>query len=100
VTSTTNGFAFNGRAAGGRPVHPVDSLAVFLDGRAVFEGRAEDLRPLRFLGEDRLAKDHYRFELPRALLPPAGRSHRVRVFATMGGAAAELRYLGAYPWAR
>jgi hypothetical protein len=96
VTATAHGFAFSGSAArkGGAVV---DSVLVFVDGKGVYSGRARDLRPLEFLGEARAA-NRFRFELPQAVLPAAGDDHRVRVFAAAGDTAAELRYVGAYPW--
>ena len=92
------GFVFKGRAVRVKPRHLVDSLAVFVDGQAVFVGRAFDLRPLRFLDKGGLEKDRFSFELPGAILPPAGTDHRVRVFAILGRVATELKYAGAHPW--
>jgi hypothetical protein len=40
----------------------------------------------------------FQFDLPASLLPKPGSGHKVRVFAVRGGAAGELRYLGAWAW--
>ena len=77
----------------------IDSVIVFADGRAVYVGRAGNLRPHRILGQGALGAHGFAFELPRALLPEPGGAHQVRVFAVRGAVASELRYAGAYPWA-
>jgi hypothetical protein len=99
VSKTANGYAFKGRAATRKGHHLVDSLVVFADGKAIFSGAANDLRPLRFLDKGSLDKSRFRFELPRGLLPAAGQDHQVRVFAIRGRVASELAYRGTYPWA-
>jgi hypothetical protein len=99
VAKTTGGYAFKGRAATRKGRHLVDSLVVFVDGKAIFAGAANDLRPLRFLDQGSLDKSRFRFELPRSLLPAEGEDHQVRVFAIRGRVASELAYRGTYPWA-
>lgn len=98
VSKTSTGFAFRGRARGAKKRRLVDSFVVFADGRALFVGRAADLRPLRFIDKGSSGKDRFGFELPRSLLPAPGGDHRVRVFAILGATASELRYLSPYPW--
>jgi hypothetical protein len=98
VSKTSTGFAFRGRADGTGKRRLVDSLVVFVDGRAVFVGRAADLRPLRFIDKGSGGKDRFAFELPRSLLPATGGNQRVRVFAILGATASELRYVSPYPW--
>jgi sulfatase-like protein len=93
VSRTKDGYRFRGHADGSEGA---DSIAVFADGRSVFVGRGRDLRPLHFLGASG-GKDRFEFELPRGLLPKPG-AGRVRVFATVGDAASELRYANGYLW--
>jgi hypothetical protein len=99
VSKTAGGYAFKGRASTRKGRHLVDSLVVFADGKGIFAGNANDLRPLRFLDKGSLDKSRFRFELPRTLLPAEGNDHQVRVFAIRGRVASELAYRGAYPWA-
>jgi len=99
VAKTAGGYAFKGLASTRKGHHLVDSLVVFADGKAIFAGAANDLRPLRFLDKGSLDKSRFRFELPRTLLPAEGQDHQVRVFAIRGRVASELAYRGAYPWA-
>jgi hypothetical protein len=87
VSRTKDGYQFRGRVDASREV---DSIAVFAGGRAVFVGRARDLRPLHFLGASG-GKDRFEFELPRGLVPDPA---RVRVFAILGESASELRSTG------
>jgi hypothetical protein len=98
VSKTSTGFAFRGRARAATKRRLVDSFVVFADARAVFVGRAADLRPLRFIDKGSSGKDRFGFELPRNLLPAPGGDHTVRVFALRGRVASELRYVGSYPW--
>jgi len=100
VSKTNTGFAFHGRADGTGKRRLVDSLVVFADGRAVFTGRAADLRPLRFIDKGENGKDRFRFELPSGVLPPTGGDHSVRVFAILGRVASEVAYHGTWPWGR
>ena len=99
VAKTAGGYAFKGLASTRKGHRLVDSLAVFVDGKAIFAGAASDLRPLRFIDKGSLDKSRFRFELPRTLLPAEGQDHSVRVFAIRGRVASELAYRGAYPWA-
>jgi hypothetical protein len=99
VAKTAGGYAFKGLASTRKGHHLVDSLVVFADGKAIFAGAANDLRPLRFLDKGSLDKSRFRFELPRSLLPAEGQDHSVRVFAIRARVASELAYSGTYPWA-
>ena len=99
VSTTKGGFDFQGKADTVKPRGLVDTIVVFADGKAVFVGRASDLRPLKFLGATP-GKDRFDFELPSGVLPAPGPSHSVRVFATRGRVASELAYRGAWPWGR
>lgn len=99
VAKTAGGYAFKGLASTRKGHHLVDSLVVFADGKAIFAGASNDLRPLRFLDKGSLDKSRFRFELPRTLLPAEGQDHSVRVFAIRGRVASELAYSGTYPWA-
>jgi hypothetical protein len=94
VAAGERGFVFSGIAVG------AESLVVFVDGRARYRGPAESLRPHKVLGQPDLGKHGFVFELPRGLLPAPGSASRVRVLALGLEVASELRYLGAYPWAR
>jgi hypothetical protein len=99
ISARPTGFEFRGSAVRAHTGLPARLLIVFADGRAVYWWRESSLRPHRVLGENRLGKGGFVFELPRALLPAPGRAHSVRVFAVGIGVAAELRPAGAYPWA-
>jgi hypothetical protein len=66
--------------------------------RAVYSGRAENLKPHAILGEPELGKTGFEFELPASLLPAPGSGQRVRVIALRGRLASELRYDSAFPW--
>ena len=98
ASATKAGFEFQGKADTVRPRGLVDTIVVFADGKAVFVGRASDLRPLKFLGA-KPGKDLFDFELPSGVLPAAGQEHSVRVFAVRGRVASELAYRGTWPWA-
>jgi hypothetical protein len=100
VASEGTGFAFSGHAMHVAARRPIHTLVVFADGRAVYWGRSEDLRPNRLLGQSSARKDAFAFVLPRSLLPPRGGEHDVRVFAIRLGLASELRYVGQWFWAR
>ena len=92
------GWVFNGFAAQRGTTKHVDTLVVFVGSRAVYSGRAENLKPHAILGEPELGKTGFEFELPPSLLPSPGSGKRVRVFALRGRAASELRYGTAFPW--
>ena len=98
ASATKGGFDFQGKADTVKPRGLVGTIVVFADGKAVFVGRASDLRPLKFLGAQP-GKDRFDFELPSGVLPATGTAHSVRVFATRGRVASELAYRGSWPWA-
>jgi hypothetical protein len=92
------GWVFSGFAAQRGTTKHVDTLVVFVGTRAVYSGRAENLKPHAILGEPELGKTGFEFELPASLLPAQGSGQRVRVIALRGRFASELRYDTAYPW--
>ncbi|MGH3103837.1 MAG: sulfatase-like hydrolase/transferase [Gaiellaceae bacterium] len=100
VSARGAAFAFSGFATHLPTSRPATSLIVFTDDRAVYVARTANIKPHPILGQPALGKSGFDFELPRALLPAGGSDHRVRVFAVRRGFASELRYVGAYPWAR
>jgi hypothetical protein len=99
VTASGTRYEFSGRARNRRTRWRADTIAVFVDGRAVYSAGTGHVRPHHILGQ-RGTKDGFVFELPRALFPAPGSDHDVRVFATGGAFASELRYAGGYPWPR
>jgi Sulfatase len=99
ASATKAGFEFEGKADTVKPRGLVDTIVVFAGGKAVFVGRASDLRPLKFLGA-KPGKDRFDFELPSGVLPAAGQDHSVRVFAVRARVASELGYRGSWPWGR
>ena len=62
----------------------MDTLVVFVGDRAVYVGRAENLKPHAILGQPELGKTGFEFELPPSLLPAPESGQRVRVFALRG----------------
>jgi hypothetical protein len=92
------GWLFSGSAALRGTAKRVDTIVVFAGDRAVYFGRAENLKPHAILGEPELGKTGFEFELPPSLLPAPKSGTRVRVFALRGRAASELRYAAAFPW--
>jgi len=92
------GWVFSGWAAQGGANRRVDTLVVFVGDRAVYVGRAENLKPHAILGQPELGKTGFEFELPPSLLPAPQSGRRVRVFALRGPLASELRSDAAFPW--
>ena len=92
------GWLFSGSAALRGTTKRADTLVVFAGDRAVYFGRAENLKPHAILGEPELGKTGFEFELPTSLLPAPTSGTRVRVFALRGRTASELRYDAAFPW--
>ena len=93
------GWTLSGWAAERRTNRRVDTIVVFVGDRAVYSGRAENLKPHAVLGQPELGRTGFEFELPPSLLPAPGEG-RVRVFALRDGTAAELRPNAAFPWRR
>ena len=98
VAIAGTGYVFSGNA-GNAKRRPVRTLVVFDDGRAVYWGRGENLRPHHILGQAGRGGDAFAFELPQGLLPPRTRDDEVRVFAVDAGRASELGYAGDWFWA-
>jgi hypothetical protein len=92
------GWVFSGWAAQRSANLRVDTLVVFVGDRAVYTGRAVNLKPQAILGQPELGKTGFEFELPPSLLPAADSSRPVRVFALHARTASELRYDAAFPW--
>ena len=76
--------------------HRADSVMVFADGREVFAAPTAQLLPHRIGRQSGLFGFH--FELPKALLPPPGAGHHVRVIAIRNGVAMELPRKPPWPW--
>jgi hypothetical protein len=92
------GWVFSGWAAQRSANRRVDTLVVFVGDRAVYVGRAVNLKPHAILGQPELGKTGFEFELPPSLLPPAGSGTPVRVYALHAHLASELRSDAAFPW--
>ena len=92
-------FEFDGSASDAARKHKVDAVMVFVDGEQVYASKASLIQPKSMLGQVSKQNPYgFEFDLPASLLPKPGSGHKVRVFAVRGGAAGELRYLGAWPW--
>jgi hypothetical protein len=89
-------YGFSGWAAQRNLKHRADSVMVFADGQEVFAAPTAQLLPHRLGHQSGLFGFH--FELPKALLPPQGVGHHVRVFAIRNGVAAELPRKAPWPW--
>jgi hypothetical protein len=89
-------LGFSGWAAEPKLTHRADSVMVFADGREVFAAPTAQLLPHRVLNQRGLFGFH--FELPKALLPPPGPGHKVRVFAIRNGVATKLPTKSGWPW--
>jgi hypothetical protein len=98
ATREPGGWVFTGFAAQQRANKRVDAIIVFAGDRAVYVGRADNLKPHAILGQPNLGKTGFEFELPPALLPEPATGARVRVYALDAGVAAELHYRAGFPW--
>ena len=100
VDAAANGdsVVFSGWAVDDARNRPVESVAVFVDGRLVYVARGETLRTPEPEQHEGIDDSAFRFALPANLLPAAGSAADVRVFAVGGDAAGELRYEPGYPW--
>lgn len=78
-----------------------DSVLVFAKGRLAYAGATSvERRDIgRKLGDPRLNRSGFVFELPRDLVR-SGRDADLRFFAVVGDAASELEYRRGYPWKR
>jgi hypothetical protein len=92
----STGWVFSGFAAQRGTNKRADTLVVFVGDRAIYVGRAENLKPHAILGEPELGKTGFEFELPPSLLPKPG-GERVRMFALRARHATELRYGPGFP---
>jgi hypothetical protein len=98
-TRSASGSTLGGWAANVKARKPADAIVVFVDGTSVFVGEPGNIPRKDILQRYGVDKAGFIFRLPGSLLPDAGASHQVRVFATAGKAASELTYLPRYPWA-
>ena len=89
-------YGFSGWASQRNLKHRADSVIVFADNQEVFAAPTAQLLPHRIDHQSGLFGFH--FELPRALLPPQGAGHHVRVLAIRSGVAAELARKPPWPW--
>jgi hypothetical protein len=96
---STTGSTLGGWAANLKTHKPADSIVVFVDGQSVFVGENGNITRKDILERYGVDKAGFIFRLPGSLLPEAGATHQVRVFAIAGKTASELRYLRGYPWA-
>jgi hypothetical protein len=77
---------------------PADSIVVLVDGKSVYVGDNGNITRKDILKRYGVDKAGFIFRLPGSLLPQAGATDDVRVFAIAGKAASELKYLRGYPW--
>ncbi len=98
ATREPAGWVFTGFAAQRRRNERVDAIIVFVGDRAIYVGRADNLKPQAILGQPELGKTGFEFELPPSLLPEPATGRAVRVYALDGGVATELRYRADFPW--
>jgi hypothetical protein len=89
-------YGFSGWASQRNLKHRADSVMVFADNREVFAAPTAQLLPHRIDHQSGLFGFH--FELPKALLPPRGPGHKVRVFGIRNGVASELTRKRPWPW--
>ena len=97
-TRTSSGSTLGGWAANVKARKPATSIVVFVDGSSVFVGDNGNITRKDILKRYGADKAGFIFRLPGSLLPQAGTTDDVRVFAIAGNAASELRYLRGYPW--
>jgi hypothetical protein len=99
-TRNASGSTLGGWAANVKAHKPAGSIVVFVEGQSVFVGENGNIPRKDILERYGVDKAGFIFRLPGSLLPAAGAAHQVRVFAVAGKAAAELRYIRGYPWAK
>ena len=88
-------IVFKGWAGDVRARRPVDSLALFVDGRSVATWPPSSTGK-RIFDRYGVPRNGFEYELPSRLLPKPGQARRVRIFAIRGGVASELSYSGYY----
>ena len=89
---------FSGWAADLERRSKVDSVAVFVDGRLLYEATGISFRRDVPQEEEGVEGVGFGFPLPDGALPARGDSHTVRVIGLSGGRAGELAYASGYPW--
>jgi hypothetical protein len=97
-TRSSSGSTLGGWAANVKAREPARSIVVLVDGKSVFVGDNGNIRRKAILKRYGVDKAGFIFRLPGTLLPTAGATEDVRVFAIAGDAASELKYLRGYPW--
>jgi hypothetical protein len=91
-------FVFSGWAADVDRHRPVDSVAIFVEGRLVYVAKGISFRTVEPEQHEGIADTGFRFTLPRGLLPVKGSVRVVRVFAVSGDTAAEFEYSPKFVW--
>ena len=89
---------FSGWAADLERRSRVESVAVFVDGRLLYEATGMSFRRDAPAEEEGIEGPGFGFPLPDGALPARGDGHSVRVIALSGGRAGELEYASGYPW--
>ena len=89
---------FSGWAADLAQRSQADSIAVFVDGRLLYEATGISFRRDRPPEEQGIEGVGFGFPLPDGALPARGDAHDVRVIALSDGRAGELDYASGYPW--
>jgi hypothetical protein len=97
-TRSSDGSTLGGWAANVKARKPATSIVVLVDGKSVYVGDNGNITRKDILKRYGVDKAGFIFRLPGALLPPAGATDDVRVFAIAGRTASELKYLAGYPW--
>ena len=97
-TRSSSGSTLGGWAANVKARKPAGSIVVFVDGKSVYVGDNGNITRKDILKRYGVDKAGFIFRLPGSLLPNAGATDDVRVFAIAGNAASELKYLPGYPW--
>ena len=97
-TRGSSGSTLGGWAANVQSHRPADSIVVLVDGKSVYVGDNGNITRKDILKRYGVDKAGFIFRLPGSLLPQAGATDDVRVFAIAGKSASELKYLRGYPW--
>jgi hypothetical protein len=97
-TRGSGGSTLGGWAANVKARKPADSIVVLVDSKSVYVGDNGNITRKDILKRYGVDKAGFIFRLPGSLLPQAGATDDVRIFAIAGKAASELKYLPGYPW--
>ena len=97
-TRASDGSTLGGWAANVKTRKPATSIVVLVDGKSVYVGDNGNITRKDILERYGVDNAGFIFRIPGSLLPPAGATDDVRVFAIAGKAASELKYLQGYPW--